>query len=169
MQVAIKIIDTRKLTTSYASKNLYREAKILAQIRHPNIVRIYETLKVVYALYVIASSSESLVIFLTCEWTEKLENSNFITKNYSLAIPVMVASIETTHHRVAKIYNQWQGLLIHNHKRGRIISLLLKIEGPGAVQIQFHIFDKVRWFFSLWFPFNRQKYLFFVGFSEGFW
>ncbi|XP_067928355.1 uncharacterized protein [Watersipora subatra] len=45
VKVAIKIIDTRKLTTSYASKNLYRESRILGKIRHPHVVRLYETMK----------------------------------------------------------------------------------------------------------------------------
>ncbi|GFN95122.1 hormonally up-regulated neu tumor-associated kinase [Plakobranchus ocellatus] len=44
--VAIKIIDTRKLKEEYQKNNLQREARILGQLRHPNIVRLYETLKV---------------------------------------------------------------------------------------------------------------------------
>ena len=45
-QVAIKIIDTRKLKEDYSRNNLHREARILGQIRHPHIIRLYETLKV---------------------------------------------------------------------------------------------------------------------------
>ncbi|KAJ8033729.1 Serine/threonine-protein kinase par-1 [Holothuria leucospilota] len=44
-KVAIKIIDRRKLKEEYMQKNLYREAKVMNQLRHPNIVRLYETLK----------------------------------------------------------------------------------------------------------------------------
>ena len=45
-QVAIKIVDTRKIKDEYCRQNLHREARILAQLRHPNIIRLYETLKV---------------------------------------------------------------------------------------------------------------------------
>lgn len=45
-QVAIKVIDTRKIKEDYVRQNLHREAKIMSQLRHPNIVRLYETLKV---------------------------------------------------------------------------------------------------------------------------
>ncbi|XP_059139078.1 uncharacterized protein LOC131927389, partial [Physella acuta] len=44
-KVAIKIIDTRKLKEEYQKNNLQRESRILGQLRHPNIVRLYETLK----------------------------------------------------------------------------------------------------------------------------
>jgi serine/threonine protein kinase len=44
--VAIKIIDTRKIKEEYVQQNLHREARILGQLRHPNIIRLYETLKV---------------------------------------------------------------------------------------------------------------------------
>jgi serine/threonine protein kinase len=45
-QVAIKIIDTRKIREEYVRANLHREARIMASLRHPNIIRLYETLKV---------------------------------------------------------------------------------------------------------------------------
>jgi len=45
-QVAIKIIDTRKIKDEYVRANLHREARIMASLRHPNIIRLYETLKV---------------------------------------------------------------------------------------------------------------------------
>jgi len=44
--VAIKIIDTRKIKDEYVRANLHREARIMASLRHPNIIRLYETLKV---------------------------------------------------------------------------------------------------------------------------
>ena len=45
-QVAIKVIDTRKIKEEYVRNNLHREASVMAQLRHPNIIRLYETLKV---------------------------------------------------------------------------------------------------------------------------
>lgn len=45
-QVAIKIIDTRKIKDEYQRANLHREARVMAILRHPNIIRLYETLKV---------------------------------------------------------------------------------------------------------------------------
>ena len=45
-QVAIKVIDTKKIKDDYIRNNLHREARVLSQLRHPNIVRLFETLKV---------------------------------------------------------------------------------------------------------------------------
>ena len=44
--MAIKIIDKSKLKEEYQKDHLHREARILAQLRHPNIIRLYETLRV---------------------------------------------------------------------------------------------------------------------------
>ena len=46
LQVAIKIIDTRKIKDEYVRGNLHREARLMTSLRHPNIIRLYETLKV---------------------------------------------------------------------------------------------------------------------------
>ena len=55
LQVAVKIIDTRKMKDEYQRSNLHREARVMAILRHPNIVRLYETLKVQYAYSVVLS------------------------------------------------------------------------------------------------------------------
>ena len=51
LQLAIKVMDTRKIKEEYVRQNLHREAKIMAKLRHPNIIRLYETLKVGTHLY----------------------------------------------------------------------------------------------------------------------
>lgn len=45
-QVAIKILDTRKIGDDYFRNSSMREAKILSHLQHPNVARMYETLKV---------------------------------------------------------------------------------------------------------------------------
>ncbi|KAL8584325.1 hypothetical protein ACOMHN_014744 [Nucella lapillus] len=45
VKVAIKIIDRSKLKDNQKD-HLHRESRIMGQLRHPNIVRLYETLKV---------------------------------------------------------------------------------------------------------------------------
>lgn len=45
-QVAIKIIDVGQGKKDYVMKNLTREAKVLSMLQHPNIVRLYETIRV---------------------------------------------------------------------------------------------------------------------------
>lgn len=45
-QVAIKVMDTTKIKEDYVRHNMHREAKIMGALRHPNIIRLYETLKV---------------------------------------------------------------------------------------------------------------------------
>ncbi|XP_041484068.1 MAP/microtubule affinity-regulating kinase 4-like isoform X2 [Lytechinus variegatus] len=43
-KVALKVIEKRKISKPYVKKNLTREARIMSQLRHPNIVRLYETI-----------------------------------------------------------------------------------------------------------------------------
>ena len=43
--MAIKVTDKRKDFNDYLAKNLYREAKLLQRLRHPNIVRAYEVME----------------------------------------------------------------------------------------------------------------------------
>ncbi|XP_043241862.1 serine/threonine-protein kinase MARK2-like isoform X2 [Amphibalanus amphitrite] len=43
-KVAIKIIDVDKVKEEYVRRNLGREVKVLSRLRHPNIVRLYETM-----------------------------------------------------------------------------------------------------------------------------
>ena len=44
-QVAVKIIETEKIKEEYVRKNLLREAQLMRRLRHPNVVRLYETMK----------------------------------------------------------------------------------------------------------------------------
>ena len=43
--MAIKIIETDKIKEEYVKKNLLREAQLMRRLRHPNIIRLYETMK----------------------------------------------------------------------------------------------------------------------------
>nr|XP_046493020.1 hormonally up-regulated neu tumor-associated kinase homolog [Neodiprion pinetum] len=43
--VAVKVIDTGAIREDYVFKNLTREARLLSKLRHPNIVRLYETIQ----------------------------------------------------------------------------------------------------------------------------
>ncbi|XP_060555823.1 uncharacterized protein LOC132716543 isoform X3 [Ruditapes philippinarum] len=65
-KVAIKIIDTRKIKEDYTRNNLHREARILGQIRHPHIIRLYETLKAttLYCLVLEYASGGDLLAFI---------------------------------------------------------------------------------------------------------
>ncbi|XP_046753207.1 SNF1-related protein kinase catalytic subunit alpha KIN12-like [Diprion similis] len=45
MIVAVKVIDTGTIREDYVFKNLTREARLLSKLRHPNIVRLYETIQ----------------------------------------------------------------------------------------------------------------------------
>ncbi|XP_063396452.1 uncharacterized protein LOC134681014 isoform X2 [Mytilus trossulus] len=65
-KVAIKIIDTRKIKEEYVQQNLHREARILGQLRHPNIIRLYETLKAttLYCLVLECAAGGDLLAYI---------------------------------------------------------------------------------------------------------
>ena len=44
-QVAVKIIETDKIKEDYVRKNLLREAQLMRRLHHPNVIRLYETMK----------------------------------------------------------------------------------------------------------------------------
>jgi len=58
-QVAIKIIDIEQGKKDYVMKNLTREAKVLSMLRHPNIVRLYETIRVSEKYFRVQSSLQN--------------------------------------------------------------------------------------------------------------
>ena len=43
--MAIKVIETDKIKEEYVRKNLLREAQLMRRLRHPNVIRLYETMK----------------------------------------------------------------------------------------------------------------------------
>ena len=63
LQVAIKVMDTKKIKEDYVRQNLHREAKIMARLRHPNVIRLYETLKVRKYLFIRITS---LLVVFSC-------------------------------------------------------------------------------------------------------
>ena len=49
-QVAVKIIDMNNIKDDYVRRNLFREARLLRRLSHPNIIKLFETIKVSYIL-----------------------------------------------------------------------------------------------------------------------
>lgn len=47
LQVAVKIMDVTQIKEEYIIRNLHREARIMAQLRHPCIVNLYQTMQVI--------------------------------------------------------------------------------------------------------------------------
>ena len=45
-QVAVKIIDMNNIKDDYVRRNLFREARLLRKLAHPNIIKLFETIKV---------------------------------------------------------------------------------------------------------------------------
>ena len=46
LQVAVKIIDMNNIKDDYVRRNLFREARLLRRLTHPNIIKLFETIKV---------------------------------------------------------------------------------------------------------------------------
>ena len=73
LQVALKIIDTDKIKEQYLRKNLLREAQLMRRLRHPNIIRLYETMKAnnLYCLVTEIAEGGELLSFVRNDFKER--------------------------------------------------------------------------------------------------
>lgn len=73
LQVAIKIIETDKIKEDYVRKNLLREAQLMRRLRHPNIIRLYETMKTnnLYCLVTEVAEGGELLSHVRNDFKEK--------------------------------------------------------------------------------------------------
>ncbi|XP_020630932.1 serine/threonine-protein kinase NIM1-like [Orbicella faveolata] len=91
-KVAMKVIDTRKIKDEYVRKNILREALLLKKVNHPNIVRLYETLKQ-HSIYCIVTEyvpGGELLSYLRRQNDSKLSESQ--------ARPIMRQLISALYH-----------------------------------------------------------------------
>lgn len=91
-KVAMKVIDTRKIKDDYVKRNILREALLLKKVNHPNIVRLYETLKQ-HSIYCIVTeyvSGGELLTYLRSQPESKLSESQ--------ARPIMRQLISALYH-----------------------------------------------------------------------
>lgn len=72
-QVAIKIIETDKIKEDYVRKNLLREAQLMRRLKHPNIIRLYETMKAnnLYCLVTEVAEGGELLTHVRSDYKEK--------------------------------------------------------------------------------------------------
>ncbi|ESO06195.1 hypothetical protein HELRODRAFT_64434 [Helobdella robusta] len=78
VKVAIKIIDTRKIKDEYVRTHLHREARLMTALRHPNIIRLYETLKAqtLYCLVTEYAPGGELLEYIKCHPDKRLGESS---------------------------------------------------------------------------------------------
>ncbi|XP_062506796.1 MAP/microtubule affinity-regulating kinase 4-like [Corticium candelabrum] len=72
-KVAIKLIEIEKIREDYVRRNLLREAQIMRRIRHPNIIRLYETMKTntLYCLVTEVAEGGELLAHVRNDYAEK--------------------------------------------------------------------------------------------------
>ena len=73
IQVAVKIIETDKIKEEYVRKNLLREAQLMRRLHHPNIIRLYETMKTsnLYCLVTEVAEGGELLSHVRNDFKEK--------------------------------------------------------------------------------------------------
>jgi len=88
----MKVIDTRKIKDDYVKKNILREALLLKIVHHPNIVRLYETLKQnsIYCIVTEFVPGGELLNYLRSQNDSKLSESQ--------ARPIMRQLISALYH-----------------------------------------------------------------------
>ncbi|KAK5648887.1 hypothetical protein RI129_003779 [Pyrocoelia pectoralis] len=76
--VAVKIIDIAKIKEEYILKNLHREARIMAQLRHPCIVSLFQTMQNdnIYYLVTELIGGGDLCTFIKSQKHGKLDERN---------------------------------------------------------------------------------------------
>lgn len=72
-KVAIKLIEIEKIKEEYVRRNLLREAQIMRKIHHPNIIRLYETMKTntLYCLVTEVAEGGELLAHVRNDYAEK--------------------------------------------------------------------------------------------------
>ena len=53
----MKIIDMNNIKDDYVRRNLFREARLLRKLAHPNIIKLFETIKVRLTINLYENSS----------------------------------------------------------------------------------------------------------------
>ena len=69
----MKIIETDKIKEEYVRKNLLREAQLMRRLRHPNIIRLCETMKTsnLYCLVTEVAEGGELLSYVRSDFKEK--------------------------------------------------------------------------------------------------
>ncbi len=73
VNVAIKIINKRKMKTNKMGAKIKREIKLLRYFNHPNIIKLYEVQKNTLSIYLLKVLDTSSDIFVVMEFAEKGE------------------------------------------------------------------------------------------------
>lgn len=97
IKVAVKIMDLNNIKEEYVVKNLFREAKIMARLKHPCIVSLFETIQRsdnVYYLITEIVTGGDLCTYVKAQRSGKLDEKT--SKHYAQQF---VSALSYMHHR----------------------------------------------------------------------
>ncbi|XP_054713700.1 hormonally up-regulated neu tumor-associated kinase-like [Uloborus diversus] len=132
-KVAMKIINRNDVKDEYVARNLHREARILAKLRHPNIIQLYEsmTTKDLYCLSLELIKGVTLYQYFKIKLVPRLDENKAKLFFYQMLAAVQHMHHQKILHRDLKLEN----ILIEHDQFVKIVDFgLSNVYYPKLIQ-----------------------------------